>query len=132
MRRMLVIATLIVAAAAAARPAPAAFVTGCCACLPGEKATTGGPPLPPATHALFCALVTDMGYPEFVSRCEDAGGSDPCVDPEPGQSCAAALAETGIVCPAAPGVPAAGGWGLGALALILPVLGALALRRRAA
>ncbi|MBX3024383.1 hypothetical protein KF840_05675 [bacterium] len=131
MRRILLIAALGIVATVAARPVSAAFLTGCCACLEQHNAQTASGP-PQAQPALFCSQVVGMGYPDFVQRCDDAGGaSAPCFDPSPGQSCGATLAQQGIGCPAAPGAPAAGHLGLAALAVALSSLGFAALRRRA-
>lgn len=132
MRRALLIAAVLVATCLAGRPASAAFVTGCCACVANEKSMQSGPPRP-ETEALFCGLVQGEGYPEFVQRCQSAGGNDaPCIDPNPGQTCnQALLAEFSIVCPVAPGAPTANAWGLGGLFLALTGLGVAAMRRRA-
>jgi hypothetical protein len=129
MRRYPVIALLCAIAAIAARPASAAFVSGCCACLEQHMAQTSGPP-PQNVDALFCGPVADMGYPEFVQRCDSAGGgAAPCFPQTPGMSCTATLAGEGIICPAAPEAPAASASGLGILALTLAALGLGVLRR---
>jgi hypothetical protein len=132
MRRML-LAALAAGTLLAVAPADAAFETGCCACLPDHNGQTSGPPSPPTQEALFCGLVVGTGYPDFVQRCQAAGGeaTAPCLEPSPGGSCAMTLAEAGIACPTGPGAPTATPWGLGALALALSGLGAWAARRRA-
>lgn len=129
MRRTLMLAVLLVAGAVAARPAVAALSTGCCACLEDHKAQTSGPPM--AADALFCSQVVGAGYPSFADRCENDGGAlGPCLQPTPGASCTATLADAGIACPSGPGAPAAGTGGLAALLLVLGALGLRRLHRR--
>lgn len=132
MHRILSLACLLATICAAVRPAAAAFDTGCCACLDNYSAQTSQPPPPPEMEALACRFITGTGYPDFVQLCENLGGnSAPCLEPTPGATCDATLAEAGIRCPASPGVPAATAWGLGALALLLTALGVRSARRRA-
>lgn len=134
MRRILSLACLLAIICAAARPAAAAFDTGCCACLVQDDwaQTSQPPPPPPEMEALACRFITGTGYPDFVQLCENLGGnSAPCLEPTPGATCDATLAEAGIGCPPSPGVPAATAWGLGALALLLTALGVRAARHRA-
>jgi hypothetical protein len=132
MRRFAFFAGSVLALALAVRPAAAAYFTGCCACGGFPVAMTAEPPPSPAIQALFCTLVVGEGAPEFVARCEDAGGSDiKCTYPAPGESCSQALASIGIACPAEAGVPTASPWNLAALVVALSGFGALVLRRHA-
>ncbi len=130
MRTLSLLAVLVGVIAIAARPAPAAFVTGCCACLDSEEATTAQ--AAPAITAVFCGLVEGQGFPAFVQRCEDAGGSsNQCITPQPGQTCGEALlAEENITCPANSGAPLASPWAMTALAAALGALGVATARRR--
>src|SRR6185436_13295915 len=130
MRRSVPTVIALVALAGLARPAAAAFSTGCCACLPSHGGQTSQ--LPSETQALACELITGTGYPAFVTRCQGLGGGEaPCLNPTPGASCTAPLASEGIACPAAAGAPAAGVWGLTAIAMLLAALGIRAAHRRA-
>jgi len=131
MRRSELLATVTLATVLLARPAMAAYETGCCACLPNPVAMLAAPPPPEPVRAIACALVEGTGYPDFVQQCQTAGGTatSSCPEPTPGQSCTAALGAEGILCPGSPGAPAAGSWGLAALAGVLAIAGALAARR---
>ncbi|MFN8644572.1 MAG: hypothetical protein U0802_24015 [Candidatus Binatia bacterium] len=132
MRRIILIPAALAVAALAARPVAAAFFTGCCACVAGENVTTSGPPAPAPVPALLCAQVAGMAGPAFAQQCDQAGGNNiTCEEPVPGMSCTQTLAEAGFTCPVAPGVPAAGRWGLIGLLAALGALGTGVLRRRA-
>ena len=123
MRRLLLLAASLTCALLVGRQADAAFVTGCCACVP-NVAHTASQVGPPVEEALFCRLVTGTGFPEFVQACQDAGGgAQPCFPETPGVACTTTLAAENIICPTGPGAPTATPWGLGALALALSLLG---------
>jgi hypothetical protein len=128
MRRTMIASITLAALIATAPAAPAAFVTGCCACVQEEATTSQAPK---ASLALFCNLIVGEGYPEFVSTCDDAGGSPVCTDEVPGQSCPQTLAAAeSIICPSGPGVPTAGPVGLVGLVAALSAAGLFILRRR--
>lgn len=130
-RRLALIVVALAAAGAAARPASAAYLTGCCACLEDLPATTGAP-APMLQPALFCGQVDGPSAPAFAGRCESAGGAGvSCINPAPGEGCNETLAGEGIDCPLRAGAPAAGAWGLAGLIAAFGGLGAGRLRRRA-
>lgn len=128
MRRTAIAVIAFAALIATAPAAPAAFVTGCCACVQDEATTSQ---VPDETLALFCNLIVGEGYPAFVMACNDAHGDPVCTDEVPGQSCPQTLAAAeAIICPTGPGVPAAGPLGLVGLVAALSAAGLIVLRRR--
>lgn len=107
----------------------AAFVTGCCACIPAPGGTVSQVGAP--TEALFCSNVMGEAYPAFVSACTDAEGGPVCTDEVQGESCQATLLQAeSILCPKGPGAPTANALGLLGLAAALSAAGAWHLRRR--
>lgn len=129
MRRTALLLTACTALLLTAPAARAAFVTGCCACIPAPGGTTSQAADP--TEALFCSNVMGEAYPAFAMACGDALGAPICVDEVPGQSCQATLlAAESILCPAGPGAPVAGALGLLGLAAALGAGGLFALSRR--
>lgn len=135
MRSVVFVGILASALFVAASPVQAAYVTGCCACLPGPNFNAGSAEGGSATDALFCGLVEGMGYPEFVQSCDAQGGTATVECPAPTDgagSCPAVLRLEGIACPGAASAPTASPWMLAVLASLLGAAGAVVLRRRRA
>jgi MYXO-CTERM domain-containing protein len=120
-----------VAALAGSASLVAALGPSCCACIPSGGAQTSGFMNRTAVNALFCAQAPPADPGDLSVQCqqENPDYTLDCVPDLPTLACASELADAGIACPTS-GVPAATGSTALALAVVLGVAGALALRRR--
>jgi hypothetical protein len=126
--RLLAAAVVIFLLAMPAARSSASPSVDCCACLPSDGATTSGPPV---AEAIFCGEFLETEGPS--EECELLGGKLRCLNEATTEvaldnECRQLLAQEGIACPTAAGVPVAGAGMLLGLAALLGLGGLLTLR----